>query len=265
MAGTAIGFSCRHKRDVYVAFTDRTVRAYDVETAQLLATLKGHHTPVYSIAVHPTQDALVTCSSDSVLMWDAQVRPSPARHPRLPGLSAFATHRNVLGASGNPVVRMWVIPPSCGSRAFSSSSLGRVCRLPTAPLACVVGELTTRGWSQKWERKRTLGASSYGAVAAAFVPPAGCAVATAFRDDSLWVWDASSFALLAKLSFPLQGASAAGPLAAHFAIANDGVHLVAVGESGSRVTHPNTCDLTRSQVHACAILCSYTCPPATPI
>jgi WD40 repeat protein len=60
---------------VYVAFTDRTVRSYDVETAQLLATLKGHHTPVYSIAVHPTQDALVTCSSDSVLMWDAQVRP----------------------------------------------------------------------------------------------------------------------------------------------------------------------------------------------
>lgn len=141
VAGTAIGFSCRHKRDVYVAFTDRTVRAYDVETAQLLATLKGHHTPVYSIAVHPTQDALVTCSSDSVLMWDAQVRPR--RLATLlpgPGFSAFATHRTVLGVSWNPIVCIWVIPPDCGSRVFSRLLWG-VCRLPPAPhqLACVAG------------------------------------------------------------------------------------------------------------------------------
>jgi hypothetical protein len=40
---------------------------------------------------------------------------------------------------------------------------------------------------QRWERTRTLGAASYGASAAAFVPPGGGAVATAFRDDSVWV------------------------------------------------------------------------------
>jgi WD40 repeat protein len=81
-----MAFSGKRKHDVFVAFADRTVRCYDAQTAQLLATLKGHHTPCYSIAAHPTDDSLVTCSSDSVLMWDTQVRahghpPPPASSP----------------------------------------------------------------------------------------------------------------------------------------------------------------------------------------
>eukprot|EP00959_Pyramimonas_sp_CCMP1952_P084920 1775635-Pyramimonas_sp.AAC.3 len=91
----------------------------------------GARSPVTNISVSATEDQLLTCSSDVVLMWDVKV-------------SAQAKALRFPFAFGN------------GSAFKPSDDIGRVKRHNTSV-------------ALTWERKRTLGAGAYGAVEASFV------------------------------------------------------------------------------------------------
>ena len=66
-------------------------------------------------------------------------------------------------------------------------------------------------------RRKTLNAAGLGAVQAAFSDD-GALIVAAFRDDSVWVWDADSLRLLHRLSVRAPTAAAPGGALTGFAL-----------------------------------------------
>ncbi|CAG9462793.1 unnamed protein product [Pedinophyceae sp. YPF-701] len=128
---TAIAFSRRNKREIYVAFSDSNVRCYDVEEGQLLATLKGHRSPPKNMTMRATADELLTVSADGLIVWDM---------------------RNLT-------------------------------------------------------RKKTLSAGGVAVLQGAFTED-GTHIAAAFRDDSVWIWDADTFRVRHRIAITHPGDAA---------------------------------------------------------
>ncbi|EAY21313.1 hypothetical protein TVAG_166880 [Trichomonas vaginalis G3] len=49
---------------VFTASKDETIRVWDVETGEMLATLTCHHNTVFAVSHHPTRNQIISCSGD---------------------------------------------------------------------------------------------------------------------------------------------------------------------------------------------------------
>ena len=69
-AGTSVAFSTKTKRQVFVAFEGGYVKVYDTESSTLQATLRCLRGSPHSVVVSDSGQKLLTCSTDSLHLWD---------------------------------------------------------------------------------------------------------------------------------------------------------------------------------------------------
>src|SRR5215475_13643459 len=92
---------------------DNTVKLWDVGTRQQLVTLKGHRSPVTSIAFSSDGKTLATGSEDKTIkLWDVGMRRELATlkgHGDKVLSVAFSPDGNTLGTgSSDRTVRLWI-------------------------------------------------------------------------------------------------------------------------------------------------------------
>ncbi|CAG8551831.1 5451_t:CDS:10 [Paraglomus occultum] len=67
---SVMAFTSLSKDELVVAFTDNTVRCYDVETRQLIAETSSHRHPVDCISMHPDEHVVITSSRSEAILWN---------------------------------------------------------------------------------------------------------------------------------------------------------------------------------------------------
>ncbi|RUP46672.1 hypothetical protein BC936DRAFT_146653 [Jimgerdemannia flammicorona] len=72
ITGTALAFGRAARTELIIAFADRTMRSYNVETRETVADLntRHHKSPVHHISLHPTSPLAITCSRTEAILWD---------------------------------------------------------------------------------------------------------------------------------------------------------------------------------------------------
>lgn len=151
VAATRLAFCVRDGGLAIAVLADATIRVYDLDSGDVVATLGGHKGDVLAVAQTADGGTLLTASADVALLWS----------------------------------------------------------------------------TADWSRKRALGyaAGVAGAATAAAAPLVGLA----FRNDTVCVWDAVTFALVAKLRLP---EAEAGAGLCSLALADDGSLALAAGSNG---------------------------------
>lgn len=67
---TALAFNLKCKTEYLVACIDGTIKCFNTETRDLVGWMKGHEKPIISLSVHPTNDMVISFSSDLAQLWD---------------------------------------------------------------------------------------------------------------------------------------------------------------------------------------------------
>ncbi|CAG8588400.1 5223_t:CDS:10 [Ambispora leptoticha] len=70
IAISAIAFTPLSRNEIVVAFTDNTLKSYNIETHQLIAETRSHRKPVEYISMHPTQHLVITSSLSEGILWN---------------------------------------------------------------------------------------------------------------------------------------------------------------------------------------------------
>ncbi|CAG8550844.1 12476_t:CDS:10 [Ambispora gerdemannii] len=70
IAISAIAFTSLSRNELVVAFTDNTLKSYNIETRQLIAETRSHRKPVEYISMHPTQHLAITSSLSEGILWN---------------------------------------------------------------------------------------------------------------------------------------------------------------------------------------------------
>ena len=68
--GIHVAFSPASENLVLCSYQDRTVRGFDCETGEDIATLKGHKQLIQKISFHPSGNSVATVSRDRLVLWD---------------------------------------------------------------------------------------------------------------------------------------------------------------------------------------------------
>ncbi|CAG8453281.1 12385_t:CDS:10 [Funneliformis caledonium] len=70
IAASAIAFTHLVRNELVVAFTDNSIRCYNVGTRQLIAEARSHRSPVNWISMHPKQHAVITSAKSEAILWN---------------------------------------------------------------------------------------------------------------------------------------------------------------------------------------------------
>lgn len=69
-ACTALAFNLHRKSEFLVALADYSVRCFDTDTKELVSSLRGHESSVFSISVHASGCYALTTSLETAQLWD---------------------------------------------------------------------------------------------------------------------------------------------------------------------------------------------------
>ncbi|KAI9002277.1 WD40-repeat-containing domain protein, partial [Gaertneriomyces semiglobifer] len=71
VAGTAVAFNRRRKREIIVGLSDRSIHCYNIDSCQMVAKLPAYHNDsVRHISVHPTRQLAITTAPTEGILWD---------------------------------------------------------------------------------------------------------------------------------------------------------------------------------------------------
>ncbi|RIA93430.1 WD40-repeat-containing domain protein [Glomus cerebriforme] len=70
IAASTIAFTPLVRSELVVAFTDNSIRCYNIETRQLIAETRCHRNPVNWISMHPKQHMAITSAKSEAILWD---------------------------------------------------------------------------------------------------------------------------------------------------------------------------------------------------
>ncbi|RGB38171.1 WD40-repeat-containing domain protein [Rhizophagus diaphanus] len=70
IAVSTIAFTPLVRSELVVAFTDNSIRCYNIETRQLIAETRSHRNPVNWISMHPKQHWVITSTKSEAILWD---------------------------------------------------------------------------------------------------------------------------------------------------------------------------------------------------
>jgi WD40 repeat protein len=66
---TALAFNLKCKTEYLVACIDGTIKCFNAETRDLVGWMKGHEKAIISLSVHPTNDVVISFSTDLAQLW----------------------------------------------------------------------------------------------------------------------------------------------------------------------------------------------------
>ncbi|PKC16829.1 WD40 repeat-like protein [Rhizophagus irregularis] len=70
IAVSTIAFTPLVRSELVVAFTDNSIRCYNIETRQLIAEARSHRNPVNWISMHPKQHWVITSTKSEAILWE---------------------------------------------------------------------------------------------------------------------------------------------------------------------------------------------------
>ncbi|GES75751.1 TBC1 domain family member 31 isoform X2 [Rhizophagus clarus] len=70
IAVSYIAFTPLVRSELVVAFTDNSIRCYNIDTRQLIAEARSHRNPVNWISMHPKQHWVITSAESEAILWD---------------------------------------------------------------------------------------------------------------------------------------------------------------------------------------------------
>ena len=151
-AGTSVSFSTKTKRQVFAAFEAGYVKVYDTESSKLQATLRCLRGHPHSLQVSDSGQKLLSCSIDSLHLWDLttynregvldckQFGAAQARFCKKGILSSFRDGATWLWGKGNLGQRHKFEPPGlnmAGVKDLAVTSRGLVVAAGDFPFLCV--------------------------------------------------------------------------------------------------------------------------------
>jgi len=205
---TEIGDSASVPSAQAPANNDNTVKLWDAQTEQELATLKGHDATVYSVAFSPNGRMLASGSmDDTVKLWDARTKRELATlkgHGHWVRSVAFSPDGKTLASgSYDNTVKLWDARSrqELAELKGHTDSVNSVAFSPDGKtLASGSWDNTVKLWDARFRQElATLNGHAYVVSSVAFSPD-GKTLASGSWDNTVKLWDARSRQELATLN-----------------------------------------------------------------
>ena len=176
---------------------DQTVRLWDFDSGQLMATFKGHTGALSALAFSPNGDVLASAAGDGgVRLWDpdtGQLTATLQGHTSVVNVVAFSPDGHVLAsASDDRTVRLW--DPASGQPTATlqghTSVVNAIAFSPNGHVLASAGaDGTVRLWDPATDQPTATLQGHTNLVNAVAFSPDGHVLASASGDQTVRLWD----------------------------------------------------------------------------
>jgi WD40 repeat protein/beta-lactamase regulating signal transducer with metallopeptidase domain len=196
-AATCLVFS-RDSKTLFTGSADRTVRLWDVETGKTRASLTGHTSWVYALALAPDGKTLASAGYDKVIrLWGLDTLKEKATlsgHKAAVRALAFAPDGKTLASgAGDHSIKLWDLD-SLKEKATLTGHEGTVRALTYSPaglLASGAEDATVRLWDATGASRAVLTGHNNKVTGLVF-SPRGRYLVSASMDGTVRLWDTTS-------------------------------------------------------------------------